>query len=162
VLRFTNMSGDPAQEYFSDGTRRYHLGVVASAMVFVIVVITFAYKKAKLGGEAELGENSAFITFLRKRAQERTRMRIPLPADRRGFGSHIWVERYDRELSDILRSRTNNRQHHSYNWTELVGEATRAEKRPIEDLNAWDLVARALWHFWKLSSEEARRPSISA
>src|SRR5262249_5707555 len=37
----------------------------------------------------------------------------------------------------------------------LAAEGTRTETRSIEDLNAWDLVARALSHFWRLTAVES-------
>jgi adenylate cyclase len=72
-------------------------------------------------------------------------------------GNHIWAERYDRELSDIfaLQDEITGSVTTAIEPKLLAAEGIRAETRLIDDLDAWDLVARALTHFWKLSASES-------
>jgi TolB-like protein/Flp pilus assembly protein TadD len=161
VLPFTNMSGDPAQEYFSDGITEDIISALSRLRWFFVIArnSTFAYKgqavEVKRIGR-ELGVHYLLEGSVRKSGQ---RMRIPCQLIDAVSGSHIWVERYDRELSDIfaLQDEITASITATIEPKLVVAEATRAEKRPIEDLSAWDLVARALWHFWKLSSEESKK-----
>jgi tetratricopeptide (TPR) repeat protein len=72
-------------------------------------------------------------------------------------GNHIWAERYDRELTDIfaLQDEITASVTTAIEPKLLAAEGVRAETRSIDDLDAWDLVARALSHFWKLSAAES-------
>ncbi len=72
-------------------------------------------------------------------------------------GSHIWAERYDRELTDIfaLQDEITASVTAAIEPKLLAAEGLRTEMRSIDDLDAWDLVARALSHFWKLTAAES-------
>lgn len=76
--------------------------------------------------------------------------------------SHIWAERYDRELADVFAVQDE--------ITESVvtsiqpeldqAEVRHAKQKPAENLDAWDYVQRGRWHWWRAKKEdnsEARR-----
>jgi tetratricopeptide (TPR) repeat protein len=69
-------------------------------------------------------------------------------------GNHIWSERYDRELTDIfaLQDEITASVTAAIEPKLLAAEGLRAETRSTDDLDAWDLVARALSHYWKLNA----------
>jgi adenylate cyclase len=104
VLPFNNMSGDPEQEYFSDGitediitdlSKISGLHVVARNTVF-----TYKNRPIKVQQAArELG-----VRFLLEGSVRRSgsRVRITGQLVDGKDGSHVWAERYDRELSDIF------------------------------------------------------------
>ena len=80
VLPFTNMSGDPEQEYFSDGIYKgmaLHMKQVAE----------------------ELGVGYVVEGSVRKSGD---RVRITAQLNDVSTGSHIWAERYDRDLADVF------------------------------------------------------------
>ncbi len=104
VLPFQNMSGDPEQEYFSDGitediitdlSKVSGLTVVARNTVFTYkdqaVVIEDVAKKLKVG----------FVLEGSVRKSE-GRVRITAQLVDGKSGSHIWAERYDRTLNHIF------------------------------------------------------------
>ena len=104
VLPFENMSGDAEQEYFSDGisediitelSRFHDLFVIArhSSFVFKNQSIDISEVGQKLGVQYVL-EGS-----VRKSA---TRVRITAQLIEVSTGSHIWADRYDRDLEDIF------------------------------------------------------------
>ena len=71
-------------------------------------------------------------------------------------GSHHWAERYDRQLGDIFavqdditRSVAAAIEPHL-----LAAEGIRTLSRSADDLGAWELVARAQTHFWRLTRED--------
>lgn len=104
VLPFNNMSGDPEQEYFSDGISEdiiTDLSKVAGLMV-VARNSSFAYKgrnvDIRLVGR-ELGVTSVLEGSIR-RAGNRVRITAQLIDAR--TGGHLWADRYDRDLTDIF------------------------------------------------------------
>src|SRR5262249_43821648 len=72
-------------------------------------------------------------------------------------GNHIWSERYDRELTDIfaLQDEITANVAAAIEPKLLAAEGLRAETRSTDDLDAWDLVARALALFWKLTAADS-------
>ena len=104
VLPFTNMSGDPEQEYFSDGitedlitdlSKISGLFVIARSSVFIYK--GKAVKIAEVG--RELGVRYVLEGSVRK-ANDRVRITAQL-VDATPEG-HLWAERYDRDLKDIF------------------------------------------------------------
>ncbi len=104
VLPFSNMSGDPDQEYFSDGmTEDITTDLSKISGLFVIARnSSFSFKgkpvKVKEVGR-ELGVRYVLEGSVRK-AGDRVRITAQLiDADTEG---HLWAERYDRDLKDIF------------------------------------------------------------
>jgi adenylate cyclase len=104
VLPFTNMSGDPEQEYFSDGITEdiiTDLSKIAGLMV-VARNSSFSYKNKspdiRVVGR-ELGVTSVLEGSIRRAAN---RVRITAQLIDAGTGGHLWAERYDRDLTDIF------------------------------------------------------------
>jgi len=104
VLPFTNMSGDPEQDYFADGitediitelSRFQAISVIARNSVFV-----YKGKAVRVPDVArDLGVRYVVEGSVRK-AGARVRVNVQLiEAD---SGKHVWAERYDRELADIF------------------------------------------------------------
>ena len=104
VLPFANISGDPEQEYFSDGLTEEI--ITALSRVYNMFVIarnsTFAYKgkpvKVQQVGE-ELGVRYVLEGSVRKAGD---RVRITAQLVDAATGGHLWSERYDRDLKDIF------------------------------------------------------------
>ena len=104
VLPFNNMSGDPEQEYFSDGISEDIITDLSKVSgLFVIGRNTsFAYKGQspdlqKVG--LELGVRYILEGSVRK-AGERVRINAQLIDGT--TGGHVWADRYDRDLTDIF------------------------------------------------------------
>ncbi|HEX9472638.1 MAG TPA: TIR domain-containing protein [Steroidobacteraceae bacterium] len=104
VLPFANMSGDPEQEYFSDGITEdiiTDLGKV-SALSVVSRNMAFSFKGAK-GGVSEIGRrtNAAYVLAgsVRKAGE---RVRITAQLVNAQNDAQVWGERYDRNLNDIF------------------------------------------------------------
>jgi TolB-like protein/cytochrome c-type biogenesis protein CcmH/NrfG len=104
ILPFTNMSGDPEQEYFNDGIVEDIITDLSKiAGLFVIARnSTFAYKDKRFDVRdvcRELGVRYALEGGVRKAAN---RVRINAQLIEGATGGHLWAERYDRELDDIF------------------------------------------------------------
>ncbi len=104
VLPFTNMSGDPEQEYFSDGiTEDIITELSRFRSLFVIARnSSFVYKGQSVNvGKVgrELGVAYVVEGSVRKAGN---RVRISAQLVEAATGNHLWAERYDRELEDIF------------------------------------------------------------
>jgi adenylate cyclase len=104
VLPFTNMSGDPEQEYFSDGITEDIITDLAQISGLFVVgrnsVFTYKGKSVNLVQAAkELGVRYLLEGSVRK-AKERVRITSQLIDG--ANGGHLWAARYDRDLTDIF------------------------------------------------------------
>ena len=159
VLPFTDMTGDPQHEYFSDGITEDIITALSRLRWFFVIArnSTFIYK-----GQAadvrqvgrDLGVRYVLEGSVRKSGQ---RVRITSQLLDAMTGNHIWSDRYDRELTDIfaLQDEITASVAAAIEPKLLAAEGLRAETRSTDDLDAWSLVARALSHFWKLTAGES-------
>ncbi len=108
VLPFSNMSGDPEQEYFSDGVTEDIITdlsrISALAVVSRSTAFTFKGKAIEVGKAArQLGVRYVLEGSVR-RAGNRVRISAQLIDGK--TDNHIWAERYDRDLNDIFALQT--------------------------------------------------------
>jgi len=104
VLPFTNMSGDPSQEYFSDGlTEQIINGLCKVSNLFVIARnSSFAYKGKAVSVKQiakELG-----VRYILEGSVQRAASRVRITAQLIDATTdyHMWSENYDRDLEDIF------------------------------------------------------------
>jgi len=158
VLPFVNMSDEPGQEYFSDGISEDIITALSKLRWFFVIArnSSFSYKgRAVLIKELaeELGVDYVVEGSVRK---DRERVRITAQLIDVATGSHLWAERYDRDLAGIFAMQDE--------ITEAIvatiepqlyaAENFRAQRKAPENLDAWNLVMRALRHFWRMSRED--------
>src|SRR5262249_49706140 len=104
VLPFNNMSGDPEQEYFSDGITEDIITDLSNVSgLFVVARNTaFTYKgkpvKVQQVGQ-ELGVAFILEGSVRKAG---SRVRVTGQLISSNDGGHVWAKRYDRDLTDIF------------------------------------------------------------
>jgi len=104
VLPFVNMSGDPEQEYFSDGISEEIITALSKTPKLFVIArnSTFTYKgkpvKVQQVGR-ELGVRYVLEGSVRK-AEDKVRITAQLVDAQ--TGRHLWAERYDRDLKDIF------------------------------------------------------------
>ena len=104
VLPFTNMSGDPEQEYFSDGISEdiiTDLSKIAGLMV-ISRNSCFTYKGHAVDTRSvgrDLGVRSVLEGSIRRSGN---RVRITAQLIDAATGGHLWAERYDRDLTDLF------------------------------------------------------------
>ncbi|HEX2136431.1 MAG TPA: tetratricopeptide repeat protein [Microvirga sp.] len=104
VLPFINMSGDPEQEYFSDGiTEDLITDLSKISGLFVVARNTVFTYKGKAGKVQQISQdlNADFVLegSVRK-AGSRVRVTAQLVDGR--DGGHLWADRYDRDLTDVF------------------------------------------------------------
>jgi len=104
VLPFDNMSGDPEQDYFSDGLTEQIISALSKVPYLFVIArnSTFTYKgkpvKVQQVAE-EMGVRYVLEGSVRK-AEDKLRITIQLIDALKGH--HLWSESYDRDLKDIF------------------------------------------------------------
>jgi len=104
VLAFENMSGDPGQEYFSDGISEELLNLLSKIPQLTVIsrssAFSFKGKEITIPEVAEL-LNVAFVLEGSVR-RDGDRVRITAQLIEARSDSHLWSESYDRTLDDIF------------------------------------------------------------
>jgi TolB-like protein/Tfp pilus assembly protein PilF len=161
VLAFTNMSGDPEQEYFADGmVEDITTGLSRIKWLFVIARnSSFTYKghAVSVGRVGrELGVRYVLEGSVRK-AEGRVRIAGQLIDAETSV--HLWAERYDRPLKDIFALQDEI----ALNVVGAIepslreAEIARVKRKRPENLDAYDLTLRALPHVFMPMPQEAAK-----
>ena len=161
VLPFTNMSGDPEQDYFADGmTEDIITGLSRARWLFVIARnSSFAYKGRSTDVKQvahELGVRYVLEGSVRKVGE---RVRISAQLAEGASGRQLWAKRYDRELSDIFAMQDEITETIIGAVEPELGKVERrrsAGKRP-DNLDAWDLYQRGMSHLYEYTKDDLRR-----
>ena len=158
VLPFNNMSGEREQEYFSDGISEDIITALSKLRWFFVIArnSSFTYKGKAVHMKQvaeELGVRYVLEGSVRKSGD---RVRITAQLNDVATGSHIWAERYDRDLADVFAVQDE--------ITESIvaaiepqlyaAENFRARRKAPGSLDAWDLVMRALSHYWRVTRQD--------
>src|SRR6266852_3363303 len=158
VLPFTNMSGDPEQEYFSDGISEDIITALSKLRWFFVIArnSSFVYKGKAVHMKQvaeELGVGYVVEGSVRKGGD---RVRSTAQLNDVVTGSHIWAERDDRDLADVFAVQDE--------ITEAIvaaiepqlyaAENFRAKRKPPDSMDAWDLVMRALSYYWRVTRQD--------
>jgi TolB-like protein len=158
VLPFTNMTDDRAQDYFSDGISEDIITALSKLRWFFVIArnSSFVYKDKAIHLKQiadELGVAYVVEGSVRKVGE---RVRITAQLNDVATGSHIWAERYDRDLADVFAVQDE--------ITEAIvaaiepqlyaAENFRSRRKLPDSMDAWDLVMRALSHYWRVTRQD--------
>jgi adenylate cyclase len=164
VLPFINMSGDPEQEYFSDGiTEDITSNLSKISNLFVIArnsAFTYKGKTVKVQEVSrELGVRYVLEGSVRRADSQ---VRITAQLIDATTGGHVWSERYDRPLTDIFTVQDEVTQQIVANLQVEVLEAEieRVRRVPTENLTAYDSLLRGreyTYRFTKEANTQARQ-----
>lgn len=146
VLPFANMSGDPEQEYFSDGITEDIITDLSKVSGLLVIArnSSFAYKGKNIDIRTvgrELGVRSVLEGSIRRAGN---RVRITAQLVDAGNGAHVWAERYDRDLTDIfaVQDEVTQRIVDALKIKLAPAEAANIAAIPTKSLEAHDLVLR--------------------
>jgi TolB-like protein/Tfp pilus assembly protein PilF len=157
VLPFTNMSGDPEQEYFADGmVEEITTGLSRFRWLFVIARnSSFTYKGRAVDVKQvgrELGVRYLLEGSVRKSAN---RIRIAGQLIDASSGAHLWADRFEEAIENVFELQDQV-------TASVVGaiaarlqraEIERARRKPTESLDAYDLFLRGLANVYKWTKE---------
>jgi adenylate cyclase len=147
VLPFENMSGDPEQEYFSDGIAEDILTDLSKIGGLIVIArnSSFAYKgknvDLRIVGR-DLGVGTVLEGSIRRAGN---RVRITAQLIDAANGAHLWAERYDRDLTDIfaVQDDVTKRIVEALKITLTPGEQARLSDSGTTNVAAHDLLLRA-------------------
>jgi adenylate cyclase len=147
VLPFANMSNDPEQEYFVDGmTEDLITDLSKLSGVFVISRNTaFSYKGLSIPVQTLAHELDVRYVLEGSVRREGDRIRVNVRLIDAEHDSHIWTERYDRDLTDVFAVQDDvKREILEVLAVELsVAERSGLAEKPTDDLKAYEFYLRA-------------------
>lgn len=150
VLPFDNMSGDPEQEYFTDGISEDIITELSRFRSLFVIARTssFSYKGKspdirQVG--RELGVRYVLEGSIRKAS---TRIRVSCQLIDTLTGNHIWAERYDRVLEDIfaVQEEVTSAIVAAIAPQIVSAEQSKVARRRPENLSAYEIAVRAWAH----------------
>jgi TolB-like protein/predicted Ser/Thr protein kinase len=151
VLPFANLSADPENEYFSDGLAEDIINALTHVPGLKVIARTSAFSfKGKQEDVRRIAEALGVTNVLEgsvRRAGSRIRVTAQLIAA--ADGSHVWSERYDRELTDVFAIQDE--------IAEAIAAVLRVKlaakpvdiRRHTPDLPAYDAFLRGRHHLFK-------------
>ncbi len=151
VLPFANMSGDPEQEYFSDGISEDIITDLSKVSALEVCARNTAFgfkgKSPNIKEVAhQLGVSHVLEGSVRKAG---ARVRITAQLIDGASGNHLWAERYDRDLTDIfaLQDEISEAIVKALRLKLLPQEKQAIEQRGTDNVDAYNLylMARSYW-----------------
>ncbi|HXR24273.1 MAG TPA: adenylate/guanylate cyclase domain-containing protein, partial [Candidatus Binataceae bacterium] len=162
VLPFTNLSGDPRQEYFSNGISDQLINSLSRLPGLFVTArrSSFAYK-GKDTKESEIGKELG-VKYLLEGSVSKTadQVRIGVELDDATTGAQVWAEQFNRPLKDIFAVQD-----------EIVGKVVTTldlllklderklphglgTARPTDDIEAYDDLLRAFESLWRFTKDD--------
>ena len=145
VLPFANLSGDPAQDYFSNGITEDIITELARFRF--LSVVRNASAAATGAADAQQVARSLGVRYVVEGQIRRAgnRVRITAQLIEAKTGAHLWAERYDRELDDIFQMQDEIAQRVVANLAPRIEHEgiDVAKRKPPEDMRAYDYYLRA-------------------
>jgi adenylate cyclase len=158
VLALKNMNPDSDLDFIGDGITEDLITALSKIRSFKVISreSTFSYKGSAIDVRQvakELGVQYVLEGSVRKAG---SRVRVTAQLIDAATGHHVWAERYDREMEDIFDLQDE--------MTQIIAGALEPELNAVEreravhkspdNLDAWDLYQRALWHMWSYENDK--------
>ncbi len=148
VLPFENMSGDPEQEYFVDGLVEDITTALSRIRALFVIArnSAFTYKGRAVDVRQvgrDLGVRYVLEGSVRKTG---TRLRITGQLVDAGTGAHLWADHFDGALDDVLdlRDQVTASVAGAIEPQLQHAEIERAQRKPTQDLGAYDYFLRGM------------------
>ena len=148
VLPFDNMSGDPEQDYFSDGITEDIIAELGKFKDFLVIARNSSFQFRGMANDLaevvkKLGVQYVVEGSVRKAAN---RIRVSAQLIDAPSATHVWAEHYDRELDDIFAIQDEITQMISARLARQARTAiaSRTRARPTGNMSAYESYLRAL------------------
>ena len=158
VLPFYNISGDPEQEYFSDGLAEDIIMALSRFKSLFVIArnSSFTYKGRAVDIRQigrELGVRYVLEGSVRKAGDH---LRVTVQLIDASTGAHVWGDRHDRDVRDVFAVQDAITASVAGLIEPALAEAEqrRLLRKPPDRLDAWEAYQRGLWHFYKYGPEE--------
>jgi TolB-like protein/Tfp pilus assembly protein PilF len=150
VLPFANLSGDPEQEYFSDGVADDIITELSRDRALFVIArnSSFTYRGRSVDVKQvgrELGVRYVVEGSVRREAG---RVRVTAQLIDATNGSHVWAERYDRALEQVFAVQDEIAAAVASAIRPAVADAEqqRVMRKSPGNLTAWETYHRGAWH----------------
>ena len=162
VLPFNNMSGDPEQEYFSDGITEDIITALSriSALLVIARNSTMVYK-GKAVDVKQVGREQGVRYVLEGSVRKAgNRVRVTAQLIDATTGHHLWADRYDRELDDVFKVQDEITRNITVEMRVRIaeGEQIRLWAGGTDSVQAWEYVARGT----SVSLQDTREGDLEA
>jgi len=164
VLPFTNMSGDPEQEYFSSGISEDIITELSRFRTLFVIArnssFTFMGEKIDIKQVGRTLGVQYVVEGSVRRAGSRVRVTAQLIEVE--TGNHIWAERYDRDLEDIfaVQDEVTRSIVAVLPGRVQAAVATRASRKPTDNMKAYELMLQAKALRDSLNAEDTARARV--
>ena len=158
ILAFENMSNDPEQEYFAEGISEDIITELSRFRSLFVIArnSSFAFK-GRATEAREIGRKLG-VRYIVEGSVRRAGNRIRITAQLIDAvdDKHLWAERYDRELEDIfaVQDEVTRSIVTAIEPRMISTERQLAQRKPTQNLNAWESYQRGLWHIYQYRSED--------
>jgi len=148
VLPFDNMSGDPEQDYFSDGITEDIIAELGMFREFLVIARNSSFQfRGKSNDVAEVAKKLGVKYIVEGSVRKiGNRVRVTAQLIDASSTAHIWGEHYDRELDDIFAIQDEITQMIAARLARQARTAisSRARARPTDNMSAYEFYLRAL------------------
>jgi adenylate cyclase len=158
VLPFVNMSGDPEQEYFSDGMAEDLITDLSKISGLLVIArnSSFAFKGRTVDVKdiaGKLGVKHVLEGSVRKMG---SRLRVNAQLINAADGGHIWAERYDGDMQDIFQFQDDIREQivSALRVSLSPTDQSLTERKPTESVQAYDLFLKGRAHCYRYGLED--------
>jgi adenylate cyclase len=158
VLPFLNLSGDPAQEYFSDAITQDLITNLSKHRWLSVVArnSSFAYK----GKAVDIKQvvNDLGVSYVVEGSVRRAgdRIRVTAQLVDTSTGHQTWSDKYDRDLQDVFAVQDEITAKIAARLEPEIGAAERQKvsRTATQDLQAWECYHLGVFHFFKFTAED--------
>jgi serine/threonine-protein kinase len=161
VLPLVNTSGDPGNEYFSDGLSEELIAVLAKIPELKVIGRSSSFFfKGKSGDSAAIGQKLGVANLIEGSVRKQgNRVRIVAELISSADGRSLWSETYDRELKDVFAVQAEIAKSVAEQMkVKLLGETVRADAaRSSENPAAHNAVLQSDFYFQQQTAESVRQ-----
>jgi adenylate cyclase len=161
VLPFTNLSGDPSQDYLADGIVEAITAALSRVKSFFVIARNSAFTyRGQAVNVREVGRQLGVAYVLEGSVQKAgARLRISVQLIDTESLASVWTGRHDGTVDDIfdLEDRITEQVAGALQPSIRIAEIERSHRKRPQDLGAYDYAMRALRHVWALEEEESAK-----
>jgi adenylate cyclase len=158
ILPFDNMSSDPEQDFFAEGIAEDIITELSKFRSLFVIArnSSFAFKGQTLEVK-EIGQRLG-VRYVVEGSVRRAGNRVRITAQLIDAidDTHLWAERYDRDLEDIfaVQDEVTNAIVTTIEPHLADTERQRARRKPPDSLDAWASYQRGLWHLFQYTQAD--------